>query len=112
LVASSIISSAVFRPNSSPYGFKTITKLFYYQSQKLQPHEVDQRYSDWSIGNAIKIVAIHATISALPDINVRIWLWVPGYDKLLAVKSGSSGTANSDITGIGLYVAPNAKQTF
>jgi hypothetical protein len=110
LVASSIISPTVFHLNSSPYGFNTLTKLFYYQSQKLQPHEVreDQRYGDWSIGNAITIVAMHATISALPDINVQIWLWIPGYDKLFPANSGTLGTANSDINGIAVYVAPNA----
>lgn len=66
------------------------------------------RTSDWSIGNGITIVAIHATISALPDIHVQIWLWVPGRDKLFPVNSGSLGTANADITGIALYVDPNA----
>jgi len=110
LFASSMISPAVFHPTYGPYGFNTEMKLFYYQSEKLQPHQVleEQRVSDWSIGNGITIVAIHATISALPDIHVQIWLWVPGRDKLFPVNSGSLGTANADITAIALYVEPNA----
>ena len=89
LVASGLISPAAFHPTYNPYGFNTEMKLFYYQSEKLQPHQVleDQRVSDWSIGNGITIVAIHATISALPDIHVQIWLWVPGRVKLFPVNS-------------------------
>jgi hypothetical protein len=110
LVASSMISPAVFHPAYGPNGFNTEVRLFYYQSEKVQPHQVleDQRVSDWSIGNGITIVAIHATISALPDLNVQIWLWIPGRDKFFPVNSGSLGTANADISGIALYVEPNA----
>jgi len=62
------------------------------------------RCSPLRLGNAIQIVAIHATISSFPSIHVQIWLDIDGISKLYHVSSGSLGTANSDLSGISIYV--------
>ena len=73
---------------------------------------VDGKGPSVKFGDAIRIVAIHATISALPDLHVQVWLEVEGVSttqRFFHVNSGSLGTANSDLSGIALYVPAESK---
>jgi hypothetical protein len=76
---------------SPSYG--TYNRELYLQGPRLNP--------------GFSIVAIHATISALPDVHVQIWLEIEGQGNLFHINSGSLGTANSDLSGLYIVVNPN-----
>jgi hypothetical protein len=109
LMASGIIFPSIDQPS-----YQTRVDVLYFQAPRVAPHtyvEDGQRPST-KHGNGIVIVAIHATISSLPDLNVQIWLDVEGVStlqKFYHVNSGSTGTANSDLTGIAVYIPAESK---
>lgn len=93
---------------------QTNIDVLYLQSPRLKAHEhMENMVAPGPIryGNSIRIVAIHATISALPSIHVQIWLDIYGLKKFFFVNSGTLGTAEADLSGIAVYVPANSEIT-
>lgn len=89
------------------YQNQTFIHEFYVQGGKIEPGEVREDQvaaGTLNLGNPMAITAIHATISALPSLNVQIWLSIDGQGNLFHVNSGSLGTANSDLGGLYIIV--------
>ena len=106
LVGVTLLVSTMASPLYFDSSRNTQVYEFYVQSPRLQPGNVleNVRCSPFRLGYAIQITAIHATISALPNTHVQIWLDVDGMTKFYHVNSGNLGTANSDLAGISVYV--------
>jgi hypothetical protein len=106
LLSAFLLVSTVVSPMYFDSYHSTLVYEFYVQSPHLEPGNVLEniRCSPLRLGNGIQIVAIHATISSFPSIHVQIWLDIDGMSKFYHVNSGSLGTANSDLSGISVYV--------
>jgi hypothetical protein len=104
LLVSTVVSPMLIDTSRQTYVYE-----FYVQGSKIPPHQVQERsnYEIIKLGDQIQIVAIHATISALPDVHVQIWLEIQGMTKFYHVNSGSLGTANCDLSGIRVLVPAN-----
>jgi len=89
--------------------YQTYYHELYLPGPRLNPGDVREHVQgpQITIGSRIAIVAIHATISALPDVHVQIWLEIEGQGNFFHVNSGSLGTANSDLGGLYIVVEPN-----
>jgi hypothetical protein len=108
-----LIASSIIVPSIQP-SYQTRVDVLYLQGPRVAPHQhiEDGKGPSTKHGSGIVIVAIHATISSLPDLNVQIWLEVEGVStlqKFYHVNSGTLGTANSDLDGIAVYVPPESK---
>lgn len=111
LSAFMILASVAIVPTLHPLAIypssQTFIHEFYVQGGKIAPGEVrdgQETPGTLNLGYEIAIVAIHATISALPSLNVQIWLTVDGQGNFFHVNSGSLGTANSDLGSIYVIV--------
>lgn len=104
-----VASSAHFNHFSLNSSNQTYHHELYLQGPRLNAKDARENVQgpQFTTGNQIAIVAIHATISALPDVHVQIWLVIQGQDPLFHVNSGSLGTANSDLSGLNIIVNPN-----
>jgi len=101
-----VLASSTIYPLYIDAPHQTYVTEFYAQSSKIPPHSQDERsyYDRVRFDHKIQIVAIHATISAMSDIHVQIWLEIQGMTKFFHVNSGTLGTANSDLSGIKVVV--------
>jgi hypothetical protein len=89
--------------------YQTYYSELYLQGPRLNAgdYRVDVQGPQFTVGTQIAIVAIHATVSALPDVHVQIWLEIEGQGNFFHVNSGSLGTANSDLAGLYIIVPAN-----
>ena len=101
LLVSTVVTPMYFESNPNTQVYE-----FYVQSPHLEPGNVreDIRVSPLRLGYAIRIVALHATISSFPSIHVQVWLDVEGMSTFFHVNSGNVGTANTDLSGISVLV--------
>jgi hypothetical protein len=109
ILAIAIASPLHYNPLYVNPSYRTYIHEFYLQGPRLNAGDVraDVEGPQFTYGVQIAIVAIHATVSALPDLHVQIWLEIEGQGNFFHVNSGTLGTANSDLSGIYIVVEPN-----
>ncbi len=109
ILAIAIASPVRYNPLYVNPSFRTYYHELYLPGPRLNAGDVRENVEgpQFTSGDQIAIVAIHATISALPDLHVQIWLEVESQSNFFHVNSGSLGTANSDLSGLYIVVEPN-----